>query len=448
MAAPPGDELIFREVLKGILAEFDNHDAATQKEVQAGMEKIFNTPKLELLTNLLGEEVDAGAAHRIFFWPCLQDMRVYAEVFGLDETHPCGKSIKFHLMSVFYMKHSLDIDLLTAFVFFGGASTLPKLFEHSQLHLRAQSVECFKRVLSLPPPADLPAEEGVKCVWYVKGRREREEFLVKQLHKAVTGADFLPAMLHNMEKDRYPGGVQMCLQVLMFCLGWVRFFFRTDRQLRLCAEVYAAIEAFKDEVHEDKVAPFARQILDDFGKLAPSLESTSSLVAMWRQLDVDPPEEDLTVGDGAAEGVVFWRQLGNGAFKGRRFEAALECYARGVAMGEGKVPGKDLALLHSNTAAVALNQKDYSAAEAAAGAAVAADPTLAKAYYRLAEARLELAKHREALAAVLSLRKLAPADGAAAKLEDKIRRAAPEGSLEGVEAEEPEAAAEDLDGLD
>nr|XP_014343336.1 PREDICTED: RNA polymerase II-associated protein 3 [Latimeria chalumnae] len=110
------------------------------------------------------------------------------------------------------------------------------------------------------------------------------------------------------------------------------------------------------------------------------------------------------------------KDLGNGYFKEGKYEAAIECYSRGIA-----ADGTN-ALLPANRAMAYLKLQKYEEAEQDCTQAIALDGTYSKAYARRGAARVALKKLTEAKADFEMVLKLEPGNKQAVNELTKIKK--------------------------
>jgi tetratricopeptide (TPR) repeat protein len=225
-------------------------------------------------------------------------------------------------------------------------------------------------------------------VWAQTERSPRIQHMFDCMFNALCDEFFLPGLVANLEHgEKWPGGLGSCLELLAFALSWLNNFFVVDEDLRIPAAVGQLFEMMEEELPEEHPSvALVIKLKEDFPPLPPGDERNRGGVhlAVWRQCR--PPAKaaapDLTVGTR----LQLFRSLGNEAFKKQRWGRAELCYD--AAESEG---GLGLDLVLSNRAAARLKLQNYSGAREDAASAVALDAKNAKAWFRLAEARVALA---------------------------------------------------------
>ncbi|RXM97543.1 RNA polymerase II-associated protein 3 [Acipenser ruthenus] len=116
---------------------------------------------------------------------------------------------------------------------------------------------------------------------------------------------------------------------------------------------------------------------------------------------VDENEKKRIEEQQAKQQAITQKDLGNGYFKEGKYEAAIECYAKGMA-----ADGTN-ALLPANRAMAYLKLQKYAEAEDDCSSAIALDGTYSKAFARRGTARAALGKLKEAKEGLLTKEQLA-----------------------------------------
>jgi hypothetical protein len=380
------EQALFEQVLEAMLADFEQHDKATKEQVNTGMRGIWAKPLIAKLQTFVSmdssEEVDVTVARRILFMPRAVDAPIYARIFAAPEEGKEGARMVQHASSLMYMRHSQDDLFLEHFVSAGGIAALARLFEHNNPYLRSQAVDTVKRILKLTT-----GSSAGEVVWAQTERSPLIQHMFDCMFNALCDEFFLPGLVANLEHgEKWPGGLGSCLELLAFAFSWLNNFFVVDEDLRLPATVGQLFEMMEEELPEEHPSvALVIKLKEDFPPLPPGDERNRGGVhrAVWRQCR--PPAKaaapDLTVGTR----LQLFRGLGNEAFKKQRWGRAELCYD--AAESEGG-PGLDLVL--SNRAAARLKLKNYAGAREDAASVVALDAKNAKAWFRLAEARVAL----------------------------------------------------------
>ncbi|MBN3300732.1 RNA polymerase II-associated protein 3 [Amia ocellicauda] len=130
---------------------------------------------------------------------------------------------------------------------------------------------------------------------------------------------------------------------------------------------------------------------------------------------VDESEQRRTEEQQAKLQAVVQKDLGNGYFKEGKYEAAVECYTRGMA-----ADGTN-ALLPANRAMAYLKLQKYEEAEGDCSSAIALDATYTKAFARRGSARAALGKLKEAKEDFEAVLKLEPGNKQAMNELEKIK---------------------------
>jgi hypothetical protein len=389
---PPGtdeEQALFEQVLEAMLADFGQHDKATKDQVNTGMRGIWAKPLVAKLQTFVAmdssEEVDVTVARRILFMPRASDARVYARIFAAPEEGKEGANIVRHASSLLYMRHSQDELFLEYFVNAGGIAALARVFEHVNPYLRSQGVDTVKRIVKLTTESS-----AGEVVWAQSERSPRVQHMFARMFDALCGEHFLPGLVANLEKgETWPGGLGSCLELFAFALSWLQNFFVADQDLRIPATIAQLFELMEEELPEEHPSvALVVKLKEDFPPLPAGDERNRDSVhlAFWRQCR--PPAEAAPPSGPEAPGtrLPLFRALGNEAFKKQRWGRAELCY--GAAEREG---GPGLELVLSNRAAARLKLQNFAGARDDAAGAVALDAKNAKAWFRLAEARVGLA---------------------------------------------------------
>lgn len=127
-----------------------------------------------------------------------------------------------------------------------------------------------------------------------------------------------------------------------------------------------------------------QQVLDSSGQTAETSESVGAAPA------VDPLQQQRLQEQHRKQEAVVQKDRGNAYFKEGKYEAAVECYSKGM-----EADGTN-ALLPANRAMAYLKLHRYGEAEQDCSAAIALDATYTKAFARRATARAALGRIREA----------------------------------------------------
>merc|ERR1719313_1103390 len=257
------------------------------------------------------------------------------------------------------------------------------MFEHNNPYLRSQAADTLKRIIKLTTGS------SGEVVWGQSERSPRVELMFARMFDALCGEHFLPGLVANLEKgETWPGGLGSCLELLAFALSWLQNFFVVDGEdLRIPATLAQLFAMMEEELPEEHPSvALVIKLKEDFPPLPPGDERDRGGVhlAIWRQCR--PPAEATSPEPTVGTRLQLFRSLGNEAFKKQRWGRAELCY--GAAEREGG-PGLDLVL--SNRAAARLKLQNFAGAREDAASAVALDAKNAKAWFRLAEARVGLA---------------------------------------------------------
>lgn len=98
-----------------------------------------------------------------------------------------------------------------------------KLFTHTNLYIRSQSIDSFYLITSHPD-----------FDWFVGADGGGKE-IHRQL-QIINKFGFIDALLFNANNS-YPGGSYICLQILAFWLSWIRLLYTENNQLFVTEEV-------------------------------------------------------------------------------------------------------------------------------------------------------------------------------------------------------------------
>ncbi|XP_073694480.1 RNA polymerase II-associated protein 3 [Garra rufa] len=152
-------------------------------------------------------------------------------------------------------------------------------------------------------------------------------------------------------------------------------------------------EALEDYEMVLKLDPGNSEAQTEMQKLQQVLESSGQTTEKSKsdaEPTVDPLQQQRLQEQQRKQEAVLQKDRGNAYFKEGKYEAAVECYSRGM-----EADGTN-ALLPANRAMAYLKLQRYSEAEQDCSAALALDATYAKAFARRATARAALGKIREA----------------------------------------------------
>ncbi|RXN08123.1 RNA polymerase II-associated 3 [Labeo rohita] len=152
-------------------------------------------------------------------------------------------------------------------------------------------------------------------------------------------------------------------------------------------------EALEDYEMVLKLDPGNSEAQTEIQKLQQVLESsrqTAEKSESAAELTVDPLQQQRLQEQQRKQEAVMQKDRGNAYFKEGKYEAAVECYSRGM-----EADGTN-ALLPANRAMAYLKLQRYSEAEQDCSAALVLDATYVKAFARRATARAALGKIREA----------------------------------------------------
>eukprot|EP00953_Heterococcus_sp_UTEX-ZZ885_P033088 17240-Heterococcus_DN1.PRE.1 len=138
---------------------------------------------------------------------------------------------------------------------------------------------------------------------------------------------------------------------------------------------------------------------------------------------IRPPAPPAGEQQGAAAAAAL-KDAGNAHFQAKRFEEALECYTRALAL----APHNHLLWSNSSMARAALNQ--WFESEADAARAVQLVPGFVKGYYRVAKAQLEQGKCEQAIASAAAGLALDPTDRSGSVKDFQKLQAAAEAQLQ------------------
>jgi hypothetical protein len=305
--------------------------------------------------------------------------------------------------------------MMREFILSDGLVTLVDLFKHENLYLRSQAMDIF---MAITAPEN---KDGFD--WFSPPKDAADAKLHSAMLTLTQHKNFIKDLLDNYEHT-FPGGSFYALQILAFFMSWVRILYCKDQKLQLSQAILDKLKAWSErdgDVEEER--EMAKKVYEDFSRL-PAADSDSLQVNLEQKAVAEAQaahQQRAETGEEAHKAA--WeahKAKGNAAFKEGSWNQAVECYTDALKeMLPVELQSKVCAPVYGNRAFAYLKKygeykdsKGKSALEALqfclkdSEAAIDADPSWLKGWYRKSQALAAMDKLDEAIEAAKEAQKL------------------------------------------
>lgn len=247
----------------------------------------YDSPMTSRLETVLRKRLTDAEVRHLMFSPTPAQYRHYPALVslrpaGADANQLWPQMLQKQFMTLFYLKHARNWDLVVEFVLLDGLHVLADMFLHRDFQIRGQAIDAFVQITSNP-----------SFDWF----NDPVGYQGKVLHSkmiGLAGSPFLRNLVQNVQlcdpkqtaqseeestsrhQTRLPGGTHVLLQVLAFFLSWVRKFYTQPRnELRLSRALLDLLRDWRDRTQSQEPAELelARQVYDDFSRW-PAIEDS------------------------------------------------------------------------------------------------------------------------------------------------------------------------------
>jgi hypothetical protein len=424
--APPAEKLTLRQrfekLVDGIVAELpESEDPAmdTRAQIRASLEKGWDEPRVDEMEFCLQKRFTEDECRTIMFFPDHDQIAHYSKLLcsppdGAPDTHPQAK-LQVRYLVLVYLNHVKSWTLMKDFILSDGLITLVDLFKHENLYLRSQAMDIFMAITA--------PENKAGFDWFAPPKDPLDAKLHSSMLTLTQHPNFIKSLLENYT-DTFPGGSFYALQILAFFMSWVRILYCKDQKLQLSRAILDKLKAWSEregDVAEEQ--DMAKKVYEDFSRLPPADGDSLQVNLEKKAVAEAQAAHEKRAQTGEEQHKAAWeahKAKGNAAFKVGDWRAAIACYTDALKeMLPVELSSKVCAPVYGNRAFAHLKKqqeckdpKGKAAMESLqlclkdSEAAIDADPTWLKGWYRKSQALSALGKLDGAIEAATEAQKL------------------------------------------